>query len=140
MLKRFLLLLFSAAFTVIAIIGLLLWSPVDEFTGATFSQEKWAANGECQAASGDDCVQQRPRCPRGAMAQDLRQNFLHNRETTKTDVSELIGDHDTTVVIGGEHCEAHYLGMCSPMSFDGDSLYVCYDQNDALVSSGHIRH
>lgn len=74
------------------------------------------------------------------MVQDLRQRFLRNRETSKSEVAELIGKQDAIVEIGGEQCEAHYLGMCSAMSFDGDSLYVCYDQNNTLVRSGLFRH
>lgn len=74
------------------------------------------------------------------MVQDLRQRFLHNGETSKAEVMELIGAHDTSVSIRSEQCEAHYLGMCSNMSFDGDSLYVCYDQNDTLINSGHVTH
>ena len=145
MLKKFLLVALSSIFAVALVIiglliGLLFWSSGEAFRGATFNKEEWAANGECEANTDDSCSQQRQRCPRGAMVQDLRQNFLHTRETSKSEVAELIGEHDTIVVIGGEQCEAHYLGMCSAMSLDGDSLYVCYDQNDTIDRSGYIRH
>ena len=124
----------------LVIIGLIYWSSGDAFRGGTFSKEEWATVERCRTDVNEACTDQLQRCPRGAMVQDLRQRFLHSGETSKAEVVALIGAHDTKVLIRGEQCEAHYLGMCSIMSFDGDSLFVCYDQNDTLVSSGHITH
>ena len=131
-----------AAFCIagVVIIGYIYWSSGNAFRGGTFAKEEWAAVERCRTNDDEACRDQLRRCQRGAMVQDLRQMFLHNGETLKSEVMELIGAHDTNVTIRGELCEAHYLGMCSSMSFDGDSLYVCYDQNGTLVSSGHIKH
>jgi hypothetical protein len=140
-LQKAMLLVFAAFCTaVLVIIGSIYWSSDDAFRGGTFGKEEWSAAERCRTNIDEGCTDQQQRCPRGAMVQDLRQQFLHNGETSKSEVMELIGEHNTHVTIRGEQCEAHYLGMCSGMSFDGDSLYVCYDQHDTLVRSGHIKH
>ncbi len=74
------------------------------------------------------------------MVQDLRDQYLHIGQTSKSDAIELIGPHDALLEVRSQWCEAYYLGMCSAMSFDGDSLYLCFDKAAILVSSGHIKH
>lgn len=141
MLQKTMLLAFAVVCMIVLVIaGLAFWSAGDAFRGELFVKGEWAAVERCRTNIDEGCTGQRQRCPRGAMVQDLRQQFLRNGETSKSEVMGLIGAHDTNVTIRGEQCEAHYLGMCSGMSFDGDSLYVCYDQNDTLVKSGHIKH
>lgn len=140
MLKR---LFYSAAFllfTLFALVALLLFSDGSAFRGETFDKHDWVNNARCSPNDSQDCSGQKQRCPRGGMVQDLTNRYLKDGEASKSDIEDLLGPADRQLEIRSQICDAYYLGMCTAMSFDGDSLYVCFDDADRLIKSGYITH
>lgn len=110
------------------------------FRGETFEQTKWELEGSCQGLSDWECVQKEASCPRGGMVRDLTRNYLIPESVSRDDVYALLGRTELTVEIYGQSCVAYTLGMCSGLGIDYDSLYVCFDSNDKISSTGHVQH
>lgn len=127
----------AAIFCIIATFD---WSTKAAFRGNQFKQAEWMDFQKCERDTALSCDAQLQRCPRGSMVQDLRSRYFLNNVTTKSEISKLIGERDKAMEIRGLICETYFLGYCSPMSFDGDSLYICYDESHTLIRSGHITH
>lgn len=74
------------------------------------------------------------------MVRDLTRNYLIPESVSRDDVYALLGRTELTVEIYGQSCVAYTLGMCSGLGIDYDSLYVCFDSNDKISSTGHVQH
>lgn len=74
------------------------------------------------------------------MVHDLTKNYLTPEHVSRDDVYALLGRAERTVEINGQACITYTLGMCSGLGIDYDSLYVCFDSNDRISSSGHVQH
>ena len=121
-------------------LGILWLMHASPFRGETFEQGKWELQGRCQGLSDGKCAEKQASCPRGGMVRDLTRNYLILETVSRDEVYALLGRTKQTVKINEQSCIAYTLGMCSGLGIDYDSLYVCFDTNDRISSTGHIQH
>ena len=124
----------------VLLFGLLWYMHLSPFRGETFEQTKWELEGSCQGLSDWECTQKEASCPRGGMVRDLTRNYLIPESVSRDDVYALLGRTERTVEIYGQSCVAYTLGMCSGLGIDYDSLYVCFDSNNKISSTGHVQN
>jgi hypothetical protein len=108
------------------------------FMGESFTPEKWTQAGGCEGLTDDQCVTKESSCPRGPMVQSLRRNHLAVG-TGRDAVIKLLGAEDMSSD-DRPMCLHWFLGMCSGLGWDYDSLQVCFDEADRLIESGHVQH
>ncbi len=76
-------------------------------------------------------------CPLGSMYTDLKYNFL-NEGTPKSKVVGLLGEAYEPAISRPE-CIEYYLGECSSQ-IDYDTLTICFDERDKIISVRHVQH
>lgn len=104
------------------------------FMWHTFTPEAWAQAG-CNGLTDTACANKAMTCPRGAMVSSLIRRHLIVGKTSQSEVFQLLGSPERP--IGQDGCGHYVLGMCSGLGFDYDALYVCFDSQGTLISSGH---
>jgi hypothetical protein len=107
------------------------------FRGMSFSKEAWR---EAEMGSSDWAqVEKDMQCLRGAMLQDLKDNYLKIGKTSIRNIISLLGQEEA-IQKNGTKCLKYSLGMCSGFKIDYDSLYVCFDDNDILKKLYIVQH
>jgi hypothetical protein len=74
-------------------------------------------------------------CYRGGMAHDLKTNILRTG-LTKAEVEKLLGEPDSSRVTFHEY----FLGMCSGLRIDFDTLDVHFNSEGRLVKVQVVQH
>ncbi len=110
------------------------------FMGKKFTSKRWFDAGSCRGLSDGECSTKQLSCPRGGMVRDLTKNYLVKGKTSRFQVSQLLGKVDGVFRFNNQQCYRYFVGMCSGLRIDYDSLYVCFDNQGLVSSSGHQQH
>ncbi len=102
------------------------------FRGREFSKDAWDG---IPFGNGSDTS-----CFRGSMVRSLLQKHLIIGETSRSSAQALIGSSELKVKIGTESCSEYYLGYCSGLRFDADTLFTCFDSQGLLTKVGTLQH
>lgn len=102
------------------------------FRGRNFVQHDWLTAFDCKEMS--DCIEKEQRCIRGQMFSDLRQKLGNG--ISRPEVEALLGKTDRYETPA--NCIEYYLGDCSGFKIDGDSMRICF--NDQNLVKAVTRH
>ena len=105
-----------------------------------FTSHDWREAGSCAGMTDAQCVEKERRCPRGAMVDDLIDKHLQPGQLSQIQVEQLLGTPDQTFRREAQQCVGYFVGMCSGLRLDYDSLYVCFDVAGQVADAGHRQH
>lgn len=98
---------------------------------AKFDQAEWLKEKDEMLQDGDRCEMA------GTITEDILKPGM-----TRTDVEAVLGVNKQPYFtrLDGTEEYAYYLGWCSPMAWDPNSLIVRYDLNDVVLESYNMQH
>ena len=117
----------AATCLVLALLGWQLWL----FQGGIFKTTRFDATEWRSANRGTSDSS----CYRGGMAHDLRSRVLR-KEQSQNEVKALLGEPDN---VKTTHFE-YFLGMCSRLRIDFDTLDVHFSTEGKLVNIAIVQH
>lgn len=102
------------------------------FMGTSFSHTEWIQAGKCNETS----CKQNVECTRGGMFRDLQKNHLPvGLSRSEVELKIGNGSYDQQ-----RNCVSYPLGMCSGLGIDLDSLNVCYNNENRVLSVTHFQN